>query len=122
MHRAALYLSVLIMAGCAIGPGSYRWRRLPVTERRPLASDQSIEVWSHGGALYWKKVIITTDSISGVRYPERDCPKPCQRSGLPLSDVDSIRYSNGLKAGPLAGVMVATLALIALASDPYWMR
>lgn len=116
MTRSTLWLVLSLTAGCGpLGPSDYRWHRLPVPTPRPLASDQTVEVWTRGLRLEWVKVVVDADSISGT-----SCAKDCRRGRLPLSEVDSLRYRAGLRAKPLAGMVVGSIALIAVITDPRW--
>jgi hypothetical protein len=116
MPRLTLSLMLLLASECApVGPSDYRWHRLPSPVPRSLASDQTVEVWTHGSRFEWVNVVVDADFISGT-----SCPKDCRRASLPLSEVDSLRYRAGLRAKPLAELAVASIALIALITDPRW--
>jgi hypothetical protein len=126
MSRGSLLLfAVLLVTGCGANH-TFNWHATSLLEPHPIATNQDVQVWTHGHALYWQQVLIGNDSISGVPttskdhwgwggYTERDkngC-KTCRR-GLPLSEVDSIRLRGDLSDASWLGLTAVLAAIIYL--------
>ena len=122
MARVAMCL-LLVVAACTLNPVSARrWHPLSLLLPRDLAHDQVVQIWTHGTTLYWEKVAVTADSVSGVTWYATAAEPRCKkcRSSLLLSDVDSIRYDAGLTASSVAILVIAVVGITALTMDPNW--
>src|SRR5712675_344334 len=86
MARLALCLS-LFVTGCDAN-STFTWRQTSLIAPRDLPPKQDVQVWTHGIPLYWQKVTISHDSVSGV-------PTTSKNWGLFVSYTEADR--NGCK-------------------------
>lgn len=105
----AATLAVPLM-GCGAG-----WHRSDLGAT-PLAPRQQVQVWRQGVVTQWHRVLVASDSISGIPYFQPLECDSCRRS-FPLTSVDSLRVGNpvagfwksvGLVVGGMFAVCLAT--------------
>jgi hypothetical protein len=93
----------------AVGACTTQWRLrgLPQT----LEPKTQVEIWSHGTAVHWRAVRVSTDSIRGIPYPQSIKCDMCQRA-LTRSDIDSFRLRQMSDAERSGWIVACTFALI----------
>jgi hypothetical protein len=110
----------VLTAGCV--DSVHNWHRValpPTALADTLLKGRCVQIWSphgSGAPVYWKEVVISHDSVSGMRLRKTDTGPVCDvcpRRSLPLSAVDSIWFGslNGLGYVSVAALVASAVAL-----------
>ena len=109
LRRTAGLAIVLLVSACMS-----RWGWRPVDPEAPISARDSVWIWTKGGAVQWRRVFVTRDSVWGI--PLVTWCSTCFRS-IARAQVDSmkVRYTKHNPTGPeFIGVVVGALLVEAM--------